>query len=71
MSKELKVKKYATRVREQHERLSNSNKAAQYQKLLKDLEERLQELAKCLQARRRFEKEHGQDAEFKDYMDQV
>lgn len=71
VSKEVKIKKYAKRIKEQHEKLSNSNKATQYQKMVNDCEEKANELQKCFSLKKKFEKEQGSDPEFREYMDSV
>ncbi len=38
---------------------------------MSDCEEKAVELQKCMNVKKKYEKEHGNDAEFKDYMEAV
>ena len=57
-SKEIKIKKYQKRVKKQHIKLANSTKIAQFQKIVNDLKEKLNELQKIQITRRTFENEN-------------
>ncbi|CDW83809.1 UNKNOWN [Stylonychia lemnae] len=71
ISKEVKIKKYTKRVMEQHDKMSNQNKAEQYKKILNDAEEKINELMKVFTNKRKFEKENLSDLEFKDFMEKT
>lgn len=58
-------------MKEQHEKLSNMNKTAQYQKIISDYEEKILELSKSHITKKKFEKDNQHDIEFNEYMDNL
>ena len=71
VSKELQVDPYAVRKREQDEKVSNLNLYTQYKKIVVDIEDKLGELKKFGNAKRKFEKEHMADEDLVEYIDSV
>ncbi len=71
VSKELSVDPYSVRKKEQDEKVSNLNLYTQYKKIVVDIEEKLGELKKFGNAKRKFEKEHMTDEDLAEYIESV
>ena len=63
VSKELSLEPYSIRERNLDEKVSNLNLYTQYKKIVVDIEDKLGELKKFGNAKRKFEKEHIEDDE--------
>ena len=71
LSKEIRVKKYITRVKEQNMRMSNVSKDNKYQKVIDDIREKLTEIGQLQSLKKKYEKEHNKDEQSLDYMDTI
>lgn len=69
VSKEISVQSYQTRKRVQDEKLSNLNKYTQYTKLTQDIEDKLVELKKLCNQKKRFERDNTEDEEIAEYIE--
>jgi hypothetical protein len=65
------VDPFAIRKREQDEKVSNLNLYTQYKKIIVDIEDKLGELKKYGNAKRKFEKEHMADEDLVEYIESV
>ena len=44
---------------------------AQYKKIIDDMQEKLNEVSKVLQLKKKYEKEHSKDQEFEEYLEPI
>lgn len=63
------MQSYQTRKRIQDEKLSNLNKYTQYTKLTQDIEEKLIELKKLCNQKKRFERDNTEDEEIAEHIE--